>query len=251
MNPLQLAPNVTHYLILRTASGGYRLKGLAKEWPSLLALVVHLTALPEILPCVLRMPALIGMGSAHGPGRPGGGHGAQGVLAKNAQKGKKSRQSAQGAQQGASHSLNPHGGQLGLGPVSGKKQTSGANAAPPKNQHNLVRAPNSAFTSVVPNTNTSNASNVPGGGANGGNTQHLTNRSNCESVNCNFVADDLDTSMTRSQMGDEVGGSPELLAGDGALEECEGDGEDTESDYHRLKNFSFRMSALRLANANY
>ena len=32
------------------------LQGLDKEWPSLHSLVVHLTVMPEMLPCTLRLP---------------------------------------------------------------------------------------------------------------------------------------------------------------------------------------------------
>ncbi|TPP61522.1 Tensin [Fasciola gigantica] len=46
---------ITHYLIQRTQNG-VRLKGLDKEWPSLRALITHLTVMPEMLPCLLRMP---------------------------------------------------------------------------------------------------------------------------------------------------------------------------------------------------
>nr|CAH8832604.1 unnamed protein product [Trichobilharzia regenti] len=46
---------ITHYLIQRT-NRGVRLKGLDKEWPSLQALVTHLTVIPEMLPCPLKLP---------------------------------------------------------------------------------------------------------------------------------------------------------------------------------------------------
>ncbi|KAH8852347.1 Tensin-4 [Schistosoma japonicum] len=49
-NPL----GITHYLIQKT-SQGVRLKGLDKEWPSLQALVTHLTVIPEMLPCPLKL----------------------------------------------------------------------------------------------------------------------------------------------------------------------------------------------------
>ncbi|KAM3178192.1 hypothetical protein ACTXT7_003061 [Hymenolepis weldensis] len=43
---------ISHYLIQRTATG-VRLKGLEKEWPSLSCLILHLTVMPEMLPCPL------------------------------------------------------------------------------------------------------------------------------------------------------------------------------------------------------
>ncbi|KAK4474170.1 hypothetical protein MN116_003470 [Schistosoma mekongi] len=49
-NPL----GITHYLIQKT-NQGVRLKGLDKEWPSLQALVTHLTVIPEMLPCPLKL----------------------------------------------------------------------------------------------------------------------------------------------------------------------------------------------------
>ncbi|CAL8071968.1 unnamed protein product [Calicophoron daubneyi] len=54
--PLEENPiGITHYLIQRTKHG-MRLKGLDKEWPSLRALITHLTVIPEMLPCPLRLP---------------------------------------------------------------------------------------------------------------------------------------------------------------------------------------------------
>ncbi|TPP57873.1 Tensin-4 [Fasciola gigantica] len=47
---------ISHFLIQRTPRGGVRLKGLDKEWPSLACLVLHLTVMPEMLPCPLRLP---------------------------------------------------------------------------------------------------------------------------------------------------------------------------------------------------
>ncbi|CAH8455589.1 unnamed protein product [Schistosoma turkestanicum] len=46
---------ITHYLIQKT-NRGVRLKGLDKEWPSLQALITHLTVIPEMLPCPLKLP---------------------------------------------------------------------------------------------------------------------------------------------------------------------------------------------------
>ncbi|VDD79502.1 unnamed protein product [Mesocestoides corti] len=43
---------ISHYLIQRTPTG-VRLKGLEKEWPSLPCLILHLTVMPEMLPCPL------------------------------------------------------------------------------------------------------------------------------------------------------------------------------------------------------
>ncbi|KAG5447780.1 hypothetical protein CSKR_106816 [Clonorchis sinensis] len=55
--PFQENPSgITHYLIQRTLNG-VKLKGLDKEWPSLRALITHLTVIPEMLPCPLRLPA--------------------------------------------------------------------------------------------------------------------------------------------------------------------------------------------------
>ncbi|KAG5451532.1 Tensin-4 [Clonorchis sinensis] len=50
------ASGISHFLIQRTPRGGVRLKGLDKEWPSLSCLVLHLTVMPEMLPCALTMP---------------------------------------------------------------------------------------------------------------------------------------------------------------------------------------------------
>ncbi|KAH8860757.1 SH2 domain-containing protein 5 [Schistosoma japonicum] len=47
---------ITHFLIQKTSGGGVKLKGLDKEWPSLSCLVLHLTVMPEMLPCPLRLP---------------------------------------------------------------------------------------------------------------------------------------------------------------------------------------------------
>jgi len=47
---------ISHYLIVRTSRGGYRLKGLDKEWNSITSLVTHHTVMPEMLPCTLRLP---------------------------------------------------------------------------------------------------------------------------------------------------------------------------------------------------
>lgn len=46
---------ISHFLIQRTKTG-VKLKGLDKEWPSLSCLVLHLTVIPEMLPCALRLP---------------------------------------------------------------------------------------------------------------------------------------------------------------------------------------------------
>uniref|UniRef100_A0A183SKV9 SH2 domain-containing protein n=1 Tax=Schistocephalus solidus TaxID=70667 RepID=A0A183SKV9_SCHSO len=47
---------ITHYLI-QHSKHGVKLKGLDKEWPSLEALITHLTVMPEMLPCPLRLPS--------------------------------------------------------------------------------------------------------------------------------------------------------------------------------------------------
>ncbi|VDD81857.1 unnamed protein product [Mesocestoides corti] len=47
---------ITHYLIQHSRHG-VKLKGLDKEWPSLEALITHLTVMPEMLPCPLRLPS--------------------------------------------------------------------------------------------------------------------------------------------------------------------------------------------------
>ncbi|CAH8839503.1 unnamed protein product [Trichobilharzia szidati] len=50
------ASGISHFLIQKTPGGGVKLKGLDKEWPSLACLVLHLTVMPEMLPCPLRLP---------------------------------------------------------------------------------------------------------------------------------------------------------------------------------------------------
>ncbi|KAH9284556.1 Tensin-4 [Echinococcus granulosus] len=58
---------ITHYLI-QHSKHGVKLKGLDKEWPSLEALITHLTVMPEMLPCPLRLPPAAhsgGVGSNH------------------------------------------------------------------------------------------------------------------------------------------------------------------------------------------
>ncbi|VDM23414.1 unnamed protein product [Hydatigera taeniaeformis] len=70
---------ITHYLI-QHSKHGVKLKafvctifysqfqGLDKEWPSLEALITHLTVMPEMLPCPLRLPPTAhsgGVGSNH------------------------------------------------------------------------------------------------------------------------------------------------------------------------------------------
>lgn len=49
------ASGISHYLILRTQRG-VKLKGLDKEWSTLVALVTHHTVMREVLPCTLRLP---------------------------------------------------------------------------------------------------------------------------------------------------------------------------------------------------
>ncbi|KAK2175600.1 hypothetical protein NP493_720g01033 [Ridgeia piscesae] len=47
---------ISHYLITRTPSAGFKVKGLEKEWQTLTALVTHHTVMQEMLPCTLRLP---------------------------------------------------------------------------------------------------------------------------------------------------------------------------------------------------
>lgn len=49
--------DIAHYLITKTPRGTFKLKGLAKEWNSLMALVTHHTVMKEILPCLLILPS--------------------------------------------------------------------------------------------------------------------------------------------------------------------------------------------------
>nr|CDS32085.2 tensin [Hymenolepis microstoma] len=57
---------ITHYLIQRSKHG-VKLKGLDKEWPSLEALITHLTVIPEMLPCPLRLPPTAQYGGSQQP----------------------------------------------------------------------------------------------------------------------------------------------------------------------------------------
>ncbi|VDP41282.1 unnamed protein product [Schistosoma margrebowiei] len=50
-NPLE----ITHYSIQKL-SRGVQFKGLNKEWPSLQALVTHMTSIRDMLPCPLKLP---------------------------------------------------------------------------------------------------------------------------------------------------------------------------------------------------
>ncbi|VDK36887.1 unnamed protein product [Taenia asiatica] len=56
---------ITHYLIQHSRHG-VKLKGLDKEWPSLEALITHLTVMPEMLPCPLRLPPAVHSGGVGG-----------------------------------------------------------------------------------------------------------------------------------------------------------------------------------------
>ncbi|XP_058059660.1 protein sprint-like isoform X1 [Anopheles bellator] len=47
---------IAHYLIVRTASDGYKIKGFQKEFTSLRALIVHHSVMPEALPVPLSVP---------------------------------------------------------------------------------------------------------------------------------------------------------------------------------------------------
>ncbi|CAL8095352.1 unnamed protein product [Calicophoron daubneyi] len=64
---------ISHFLIQRTARGGVKLKGLDKEWPSISCLVLHLTVMPEMLPCPLRLPKAAA-NPVFSPVDGGGGH---------------------------------------------------------------------------------------------------------------------------------------------------------------------------------
>ena len=220
---------VSHYLVLRTSSGGYRLKGVSKEWPSLLALVVHLSVLPEILPCPLRLPALLGVGAMHGPS------GAARFLQHSFQL-QTSAPALQVQQQTAAQPAQASRAAAGGGGAG--RQRSSLNPAatfhprasgPRKTLNVLVPASNSAFSSVHP------AGLVGGGAADGlgvgipslvraiASSRDTLN----EVVNANFVAD-------------ENAGA----AFDGEDDFFDDDEADRESDYHRLTNFTSKMAAL-------
>ncbi|XP_050070169.1 uncharacterized protein LOC126558241 [Anopheles maculipalpis] len=49
-------PTIAHYLIVRTATDGYKIKGFQKEFSSLRALIVHHSVMPEALPVPLAVP---------------------------------------------------------------------------------------------------------------------------------------------------------------------------------------------------
>uniref|UniRef100_A0A182YQ15 SH2 domain-containing protein n=2 Tax=Anopheles stephensi TaxID=30069 RepID=A0A182YQ15_ANOST len=49
-------PRIAHYLIVRTATDGYKIKGFQKEFSSLRALIVHHSVMPEALPVPLAVP---------------------------------------------------------------------------------------------------------------------------------------------------------------------------------------------------
>uniref|UniRef100_A0A8D8ERG0 Tensin-3 n=2 Tax=Culex pipiens TaxID=7175 RepID=A0A8D8ERG0_CULPI len=49
-------PKIAHYLIVRTATEGYQIKGFSKEFGSLRALIVHHSVMPEALPVPLAVP---------------------------------------------------------------------------------------------------------------------------------------------------------------------------------------------------
>ncbi|XP_055640644.1 uncharacterized protein LOC129778034 [Toxorhynchites rutilus septentrionalis] len=49
-------PKIAHYLIIRTVSEGYQIKGFHKEFTSLRALIVHHSVMPEALPVPLAVP---------------------------------------------------------------------------------------------------------------------------------------------------------------------------------------------------
>ncbi|KFB43751.1 AGAP001259-PA-like protein [Anopheles sinensis] len=54
--PGSAGPRIAHYLIVRTASDGYKIKGFQKEFSSLRALIVHHSVMPEALPVPLAVP---------------------------------------------------------------------------------------------------------------------------------------------------------------------------------------------------
>uniref|UniRef100_A0A182IN64 SH2 domain-containing protein n=1 Tax=Anopheles atroparvus TaxID=41427 RepID=A0A182IN64_ANOAO len=54
--PGSTGPRIAHYLIVRTASDGYKIKGFQKEFSSLRALIVHHSVMPEALPVPLAVP---------------------------------------------------------------------------------------------------------------------------------------------------------------------------------------------------
>ncbi|KXJ74718.1 hypothetical protein RP20_CCG013090 [Aedes albopictus] len=49
-------PKIAHYLIVRTASDAYQIKGFHKEFSTLQALIVHHSVMPEALPVPLAVP---------------------------------------------------------------------------------------------------------------------------------------------------------------------------------------------------
>lgn len=49
-------PRIAHYLIVRTPTEGYKIKGFQKEFSSLRALIVHHSVMPEALPVPLAVP---------------------------------------------------------------------------------------------------------------------------------------------------------------------------------------------------
>ncbi|XP_055548738.1 uncharacterized protein LOC129732176 [Wyeomyia smithii] len=49
-------PKIAHYLIVRTPTDGYQIKGFHKEFSSLRALIVHHSVMPESLPVPLDVP---------------------------------------------------------------------------------------------------------------------------------------------------------------------------------------------------
>lgn len=54
--PPGTGPRIAHYLIVRTATDGYKIKGFQKEFSSLRALIVHHSVMPEALPVPLTVP---------------------------------------------------------------------------------------------------------------------------------------------------------------------------------------------------
>lgn len=49
-------PKVAHYIIVRTATKGFKIKGFRKEFNTLSALITHHSVMPELLPLPLSLP---------------------------------------------------------------------------------------------------------------------------------------------------------------------------------------------------
>lgn len=223
---------VSHFLVLRTSGGGYRLKGVSKEWPSLLALVVHLSVLPEILPCPLRLPALLGVAAPLAPAARFMQQHSYQLQPSAAAVGRQQQQHAPAQQQ---QQQQQHQSSRGAG-----RQRSSLNPAPTFHPHAagprktlnvLVPASNSAFSSVHPAMVGVGGSAMDGSGIGVPALVRATasSRDTLEEVivNANFVADE--------GAGAGFDGEDEFFDDDEA---------DRESDYHRLSHFTSQMAAL-------